>query len=147
MKEIIIYKAYIKDLLQLEDKNENVQIIRYNKERHYDILLNLYSDVFPNKQLDVDWDKIEDFYEKGIFLAKDDQKYVAFILVYITKGKIHIAKFGTTTEYRKKGIIKKLILEVARHFDTLSYEKIYTEVEDDNLKDFFSHLGFKQLEI
>ena len=150
MNEIITYQAYIKDLLHLEEKSTNVQLIRYNKERHYDILLSLYSEIFPEEQLDLDWDKIEGFYEKGIFLAKDSQKYVAFILVYVVRGKIHLAKFGTIPEYQNQGIITNMILETARHFANLSYEKIYAEVaevNDKTLESFFLNLGFRQTEI
>lgn len=145
MKEIITYKGYIKDLLNLQGLNKKIKIISYNGAKHKEKLMALHEEIFKGEKLELNWDKIENFYEKGIFIVKDDDEYIAFIIVYIIKGKIYLARFGVKEKYTNQSIAKTLIVEVARHFNTLAYEKIYVEVNDNNLEKFFLKLGFKKV--
>lgn len=146
MKEIITYKGYIKDLLNLKDLNEEFKIITYNGDKHKQKLMDLHEEIFKGEVLELNWDKVENFYEKGIFIVKNKDEYIAFIIVYIIKGKIYLAKFGVKEKYTHQAIAKTLIVEVARHFNSLSYEKIYVEVNDNTLEEFFIKLGFKKVE-
>lgn len=147
MKEIITYQAYIKDLLQLKVENANIQIIKYNRDRHYQSLVNLYNEIFPDETLGLNWERVEGFYEKGIFLAKDGSNYIAFMMACVMRGKIYIAKFGTLLAYRNKNVAKSLMFEAAEHFNKLSYEKVYIEVEENEPEDFFTKLGFRKVEL
>jgi|GEM_PF-5220913 len=146
MKEIITYKGYIRDLLNLKNLNEEYKIITYNSEKHKKKLMDLHEEIFQGESLELNWDKVENFYEKGIFIVKNKEEYIAFIIVYLIKGKIYLAKFGVKEKYTNKAIAKTLIVEVAKHFNNLSYEKIYVEVNDNTLEDFFIKLGFKKID-
>ncbi len=132
-----MYRAFVKDLLQ-KDFNNNYQLIQYQKDKHKSIIEKLYSERY-NEFLDKNWDRYEEFYEKGLVLLKKEEEYVAFAILNIEADKGYIWKI-----YLKEDdyvLFGTLVVEVAKKINELSIDKVH--VKGNKFPEYLKKIGFK----
>lgn len=136
------YRAFVKDILKLSEEKSDLQIIPYNPERHEEILKSLYKR-YAQKELEKNWIPENEIYLKGIYLLKAEGEYTAYVITNLHNGKIYI----WSMEGEKDEEIKLLTIKVAEDLDALSYEKVYMKGIDEDKKENYLNMGFKETEI
>ncbi len=134
-----MYRVFVKDIIKEEFGNK-YQIIQYQREKHKVIIEKLYEERY-NETLGKNWDRYEEFYEKGLILLKEGEEYVAFAIINVEGDKGYIWKlFLKKDDYV---IFKTLVVEVAKKIDELSIDKIH--IKGNILPEFLKKIGFKYL--
>lgn len=132
-----MYRAFVDDLLKVEFEN-NFQIINYQRDKHKEILEKLYSERY-NETLDKNWDRYEEFYEKGLVILKDADEYIAFAILNIEADKGYIWKiYLREDDYILFG---SLIVEVAKKINELSIDKVH--IKGNKFPEYLKKIGFK----
>jgi len=102
MEECIRLKNKIRNLnLAPTHKNKNIDIIKYEKEKHYDAVPQVYGRAFNEEP----WDEFELFDPKAVRIAVDSSsnQFVGLVVAYEREGIAYISVLGVEEAYRKLG--------------------------------------------
>lgn len=82
-------------------------------------------------------------YEAFAFTAKEDNKVVGVIKGHSYYNEVHIGELIILEQYRKKGIGRKLLETVEKHFADSGFESITLSTYEFQAPEFYKKCGFE----
>lgn len=146
---IIIRQALLNDLKKIQELNYKLFKFEYN---NFDSSLNMnwtYSE------------KGEKYFKKliqdgTIWIAENNNKIIGYLAgsiagkpSYSTKTLAELDNFYIDEKYRRKGIGKKLVLELKKYCinNEIDEIKVSSKASNNNAKEFYKNNGFDEFEI
>jgi len=149
MEECIRLKNKISILkLSQTHKNENIDIIKYEKEKHFNEIPQVYGRAFNEEPWDSNWDAFEQFDPKAVRIAFDNKNdhFIGLVIAYERDNIAYISVLGVEKVYRKQGIGKQLIKNTLDYFvaKRLTEAMLDVEIENEPVVKMYRKLGFEE---
>jgi len=128
------------------EQSHAVQILSYDYSLHHVLIPQIYAESFEDNPWPDDWDMIDEFDSKGVFLAteKDKSDLAGFVISFKRRNFGYISVVAVLPSYRRRGIATALIMESIRYLESLGLNRIRIRVEETNLAALqaYKRLGF-----
>ena len=119
----------------LEDKNDISTLVDIEKK------------IFSNPWVRSQFDEYLNAKDKSIFVARIGSEVIGYIIIEHVLDEGHIANLAVRSEFRGKGMGRKLVNFVIIKAKSLKLKWLELEVRESNekAKKFYSYFGFKEV--
>ncbi len=129
------------------EQSDIVQILNYDYALHHALIPKIYAESFEDNPWPDDWDTIDEFDPKGVFLATEKNKsdLAGFVISFKRRNFGYISVVAVLPSSQRRGIATALIKEAVRYLKSLGLNRIRIHVEETNLAalQVYERLGFK----
>ena len=121
------------------------KIVAYNKIDHHEIIPLIYADSFNKDPWPSNWDEIDEFDSRGVFLVKIDNQYIGFIIGFKRKDFGYISVCAVKNDFQRRGIATTLIHKEIEYLKSIGLKTLYIDVEVANVPAVktYEKYGFK----